>query len=316
MYVDVDKKYSNGDDKKMKTLLFTGATGFLGSNVIPILRQSYTVDTLALDEGANYNINLVIDDVKLNKGYDVVFHAAGKAHVIPKTPEEEKLFYDINYEGTRKICKALEDSGLPKSFIFISTVAVYGCDIGEMITEEYPLKGDSPYAKSKIMAEEYLKEWCLKNKVVLTILRPSLIAGKNPPGNLGAMINGINSGKYLSIAGGISKKSVLMACDLANVVPLCEEKGGVFNICDDTYPSFSELEKIISIQLGKKRLPLNIPYWIANILARIGNLMGEKAPINSIRLEKIVKSLTFSNEKIKKELGFVPTNVLENFVIK
>lgn len=300
----------------MKTLLFTGASGFLGSNVLPLLKENYDVDTLAFDENATYNVNLITDKINLNKQYDVVLHAAGKAHVVPRTPEEEKLFYDINLEGTKKVCSALEEAGVPKSFIFISTVAVYGCDIGEMITEKHPLDGTSPYAKSKLLAEQFLQEWCKKNNVVLTILRPSLIAGKNPPGNLGAMIKGISSGKYLSIAGGVSHKSVMMACDLANVIPLCEDKGGVFNICDDSYPSFHELEVLISKQLGKKRPPINIPYWVANILAHIGNLMGKKAPINSLRLEKIVKSLTFSNEKIKKELGFVPTNVLSNFIIK
>lgn len=299
----------------MKKLLFTGATGFLGSNVLPLLKENYEVDTLALDDKATYNINLVTDGIKLNKKYDVVLHAAGKAHVVPRTPEEEKLFYDINLGGTKKVCSALEIVGVPKSFVFISTVAVYGCDIGEMITEEHPLNGTIPYAKSKLLAEEFLQEWCKKNNVVLTILRPSLIAGKNPPGNLGAMVKGISTGKYLSIAGGVSRKSVLMACDIAKVIPLCEEKGGVFNICDDSYPSFHELELLISKQLGKKT-PLNIPYWLANCLAHVGNLIGKKAPINSARLEKIVKSLTFSNEKIKKELGFKPTSVLSNFEIQ
>lgn len=298
----------------MKTLLFTGASGFLGSNVLPLLKDNYEVDTLALDENATYNINLVTDDIKLNKKYDIVLHAAGKAHVVPRSPEEEKLFYDINLEGTKEVCKALENVGAPKSFVFISTVAVYGCDIGEMITEVHPLEGTSPYAKSKLLAEQFLQEWCKKNNVILTILRPSLIAGKNPPGNLGAMIKGISTGKYLSIAGGVSRKSVLMACDIAKVIPLCEEKGGIYNICDNSYPSFHDLEVLISKQLGKK-LPLNIPYWVANCLAHIGNLMGKKAPINSKRLEKIVKSLTFSNEKIRKELGFIPTDVLSNFVI-
>lgn len=298
----------------MKTLLFTGASGFLGSNVLPLLKENYDVDTLAFDENATYNVNLITDKINLNKQYDVVLHAAGKAHVVPRSPEEEKLFYDINLEGTKEVCKALENVGAPKSFVFISTVAVYGCDIGEMITEEHPLEGTSPYAKSKLLAEQFLQEWCKKNNVILTILRPSLIAGKNPPGNLGAMIKGISTGKYLSIAGGVSRKSVLMACDIAKVIPLCEEKGGIYNICDNSYPSFHELEVLISKQLGKK-LPLNIPYWVANCLAHIGNLMGKKAPINSKRLEKIIKSLTFSNEKIRKELGFIPTDVLSNFVI-
>ena len=102
----------------MQSLLFTGASGFLGSNILPLLKTNYDVDTLALDANATYNINLVNDDVHLNKRYDIVLHAAGKAHVIPKTEEEIKLFYDINFEGTKKVCSALQQSGVPKSFIF------------------------------------------------------------------------------------------------------------------------------------------------------------------------------------------------------
>jgi dTDP-4-dehydrorhamnose reductase len=50
---------------------------------------------------------------------------------------------------------ALKKSSLPKSFIFISTIAVYGCETGEEITKEHPLNGDSPYALSKIQAEQF-----------------------------------------------------------------------------------------------------------------------------------------------------------------
>ena len=74
------------------------------------------------------------------------------------------------------------------------------------------------------MAEEYLQEWCHNHNVILGILRPSLIAGPNPPGNLGAMIKGIESGKYFSIGGGKVRKSVLMVEDIARLVPLLTKK--------------------------------------------------------------------------------------------
>ena len=50
-------------------------------------------------------------------------------------------------------------------------------------------------------------------------------------------------------------------------------------------------------------------------MSMVGNLLGSKAPINSYKLEKMTKSLTFSNEKARRELGWEPLDVLENYVI-
>lgn len=116
-----------------------------------------------------YNVNIADTVPTLNESFDVVLHAAGKAHVVPKSGEERKLFFDINYQGTVNLCKELELSGIPKAFIFISTVAVYGLDFGENITEDHPLNGYTPYALSKIQAEEFLTDWCARNNITLGI---------------------------------------------------------------------------------------------------------------------------------------------------
>ena len=295
-------------------LLFTGASGFLGHNLLPLLKQSYEVITLGLTTQDDLQCNLARDVPELPSTYDVVLHAAGKAHVVPRTEAEKQAFYDVNLNGTVNLCRALEQSCLPKALIFISTVAVYGCETGSEITEEHPLLGTTPYADSKIQAERFLNDWAGRNGVVLGIIRPSLIAGPNPPGNLGAMINGIKSGRYLSIAGSKARKSVLMVEDIAKLVPLLAEKGGIYNVCDSYNPSFRELEEVICKQLGKG-LPISVPYWIAKCLALAGDCLGSKAPINSLKLDKITKPLTFSNKKAIEILGWEPSNVLENFKI-
>ncbi len=296
-------------------LLFTGASGFLGNNIYPLLKDNYSIATIGLALQDNYSANLAIEIPNLTEKYDIVLHAAGKAHSIPKTEEEKQAFFDVNLRGTKHLCTSLENSGVPKAFIFISTVAVYGCDYGENITEEHPLNGMTPYALSKIQAEQYLQEWCNKHHVTLGIIRPSLIAGPNPPGNLGAMINGIRHSKYFSIAGGKTRKSVLMVQDIANLIPLLAEKGGIYNVCDTYQPTFRELESVICRQLGKS-MPFSIPYWLAKSMAVVGDCFGSKAPVNSLKLNKITKSLTFSNEKAMRELGWKPMNVLENFKIE
>lgn len=68
----------------------------------------------------------------------------------------------------------------------------------------------------------------------------------------------------------------------------------------------------VAHQLGKG-IPLNIPYWAAWCMSKLGDSLGDKAPINSYKLEKMTKSLTFSNEKAKHELGWKPLDVLENY---
>lgn len=298
----------------MKKLLFTGASGFLGYNIRPILEKIYDVHTIGLTDEDDIKINIAKEVPPINTHYDVVLHAAGKAHTVPKTEAEKQVFYDVNYVGTIHLCDALEKAGLPKALIFISTVAVYGCEFGELIDENHPLNGSTPYADSKIKAEEYLTKWCADHQVRLSILRPSLLAGKNAPGNLGAMVNGIKKGLYLNIDGGKVKKSILMAEDIARLIPLLEKSGGVYNVCDSYQPTFGEISASVAKQLGKHN-PISIPYWIAWCLAKIGDLLGSKAPINSYKLEKMTKSLTFSNEKAKHELEWEPLDVLANYKI-
>ncbi|MBX9190125.1 NAD-dependent epimerase/dehydratase family protein [Bacteroides sp. K03] len=296
-------------------LLFTGASGFLGNHIYPLLKEKYSISTIGLTSLDNYFVNLAIAVPFLTEKYDIVLHAAGKAHSTPKTEEEKQLFFDVNLQGTKNLCVALERTSIPMAFIFISTVAVYGCDCGENITEDHPLNGMTPYALSKIQAEQYLQEWCNKHHVTLGIIRPSLIAGPNPPGNLGAMINGIRHSKYFSIAGGKARKSVLMVQDISNLIPLLAEKGGTYNVCDAYQPTFRELESVICRQLGES-MPLSIPCWLAKSMAVVGDCFGSKAPVNSLKLNKITKSFTFSNEKAMRELGWKPMNVLENFKIE
>lgn len=298
----------------MESLLYTGGTGYLGHNTKPILDKAYEVTTIGITDKDDIKANFVSDTPELPKRYDIVLHAAGKAHTYPKTEAEKQAFFEVNYKGTIHLCDALEKVGVPKSFIFISTMAVYGSDGSTVVTEDHPLNGDTPYAKSKLMAEEYLIDWCKKNGVILGILRPSLLAGPNPPGNLGAMINGIKNHRYLSIGGSKARKSFLMVYDIARVVPELAKKGGIYNICDDDSVTYRQLEEAICKQLGMS-LPLSIPMWVAKCMAKVGDGLGKKAPINSLKLTKLTRTSVYSNAKIRAALDWKPLNIVENFKI-
>jgi nucleoside-diphosphate-sugar epimerase len=295
-------------------ILMTGATGFLGKVIISELSgQGYEVLTVGKRDTDTFKANLAHGNFKLpySRNIDIVIHAAGKAHSVPRTEEEEKEFFDVNFEGTRNFCNALIATGIkPTGFVFISTVAVYGLDEGEAVTEDAPLQGDTPYAKSKILAERWLQDWAGCNNIKLAILRLPLVAGPNPPGNLGAMIKAIKSGKYLSIGNASAKKSVVWAGDVAKVIPIIAFKGGTYNLTDGYDPSFGELEKAMIAALKANRVK-KVPYWLARLFALVGDLLGRRAPINSDKLRKITSTLTFDSCKALTLLNWQPKRVLD-----
>jgi nucleoside-diphosphate-sugar epimerase len=293
-------------------VLLTGASGFLGKAIAQNLVFRH-VQFLTIGRQVNNHIlcDLSIEIPVINNyNIDLVIHAAGKAHFVPKTKIEKQTIFDVNLTGTLNFLKGLENSvQLPKFFVFISSVAVYGQETGLNINEKAPLNAKDYYGLSKIQAEEMVMDWCIKNKIICTILRLPLVVGVNPPGNLGAMKNGIKKGYYFNIAGGKAKKSMVLANDVAEAVTKLSTIGGIYNLTDNYHPSFDELSNSIAIQLGKPK-PFNIPVWLAKFFAKFGDLLGDKISINSSKLKKITSDLTFDDSKAR-ELGWKSQYVLQ-----
>lgn len=294
-------------------ILVTGANGFLGKSIVNVLSKDNILFSLSRSS-EDYKVSLDNEIPVFIQKFDLVIHAAGKAHVIPKGKAEAEQFFDVNVIGTRNLLQGLENTGLPDQFVFVSSVAVYGKESGIIITEDEILAAKDPYGQSKILAEALVRDWCKKNNVICCILRLPLIAGFNPPGNLGSMIQAIKKGYYFNIDGGKAKKSIVLAEDVARFIPKAAAVGGVFNLTDGYHPSFKELSSVIAEQLGKKP-PGDIPVFLAKATARIGDILGKRAPINSIKLKKIASDLTFDDSKARKLLDWNPTPILEGFKI-
>lgn len=293
-------------------ILVTGASGFLGTMLCHTLSEHHVVDTLGRSSGNNYNLDLAIHVPVFDKRFQTVIHAAAKAHVIPRSKKEEEEFFQVNYQGTVNLLEGLKNSEkLPNEFVFISTVAVYGLEEGDMIDETFPLGGETPYAKSKIQAEVYLREWCEKYKVKLTILRLPLLVGQHPPGNLGDMIRMIRKGFYIGIGTGSARKSMVLTNDVAHFIPWVAILGGTYNLTDGYHPTLLELENAIAKRLGKKKL-YRLPDSLIRLLASLGDLLGARSPINSHKFKKLTSSLTFSDAKAREVANWNPHLVIEH----
>lgn len=294
-------------------ILLTGSNGFLGYQIQTVLNPTLDFTTLSR---SNSSINCDISNfIPVLPQVNIVIHAAGKAHSVPKTLEEKQAFFDVNFKGTQNLLKGLEEcQSLPKAFVFISSVAVYGRENGVNIPEDAPLLAKDPYGLSKIQAEQLVLDWCKRNNVICTILRLPLLVGPNAPGNLGVMIKGIKRGYYFNIAGGNAQKSMVLAEDIAKFIIDAAMVGGIYNLTDGYHPTFNELSKVISFQLGKGRV-YNLPESIAKMFAFTGDIFGKVFPFNTNMYNKITSTLTFDDSAARRAFGWNPKPIIENLYI-
>ena len=303
--------------KDHNKVLITGSSGFLGRYILnTFIKFGDELKTVGRKSTNDFQWDLSENTIDLTSTiYDIVVHCAGKAHMTPNSEEEKEEFYNINVRGTENLLKSLNDLKIkPKAFVFISSVAVYGLVSGNLINEESSLKATDSYGHTKIIAEKIIQLWCKENKVICSILRLPLIAGSFPLGNLKKMINGIRRGYYVNIDGGKAKKSMVLAEDVANFIPIVSYLGGIYNLTDGQHPNFSNLSKHIADNLGKRH-PYNIPKYFAFILSKIGDLIGNKFPINSDKLLKITSDLTFDDSKARRLANWNSTPVLDGFKV-
>ncbi|MBC7777727.1 MAG: NAD-dependent epimerase/dehydratase family protein [Phycisphaerae bacterium] len=289
--------------------LITGSSGFLGSVLVQFLSTDFEITTL----GRNTTNDVVIDLSKeiptLPDKFNLIIHNAGKAHSIPKTTQEIQAFWDTNHQGTLRLLQAIDNAGhFPLSFVFISTVAVYGIEEGENISESAPLEAQTPYAQSKLAAEKAIWDWGLQRGVPVVILRLPLVVGPNPPGNLAKMGAAIQKGRYVRIQNNLARKSAVNARDVAKLIPTLLGKSGIYNLTDGVHPTFESIESAVA-QALKKPLRWSIPKGFLRLLAGLGDSLAA-VPLNTATLPKLTASLSFSDAKARAELGWNPSPVL------
>ncbi len=161
-----------------KTILITGADGFIGSHLTEILvKHGAKVKAMSYYNSFNHwgwledidclnDIEALTGDVRdphyckhITKGVDVIFHLAALI-AIPYSYLAPDSYVDTNIKGTLNICQAALENGCER-VIHTSTSEVYGTAQYVPIDEKHPLQPQSPYSASKISADAMPK--CVHN---------------------------------------------------------------------------------------------------------------------------------------------------------
>ncbi|ARV06353.1 nucleoside-diphosphate-sugar epimerase [Polaribacter sp. SA4-10] len=282
--------------------VITGNKGFVGINLISYLNQSgkNTIGvsrTPILDELSYEALNLE----KLNQSKSCI-HLAGKAHDLKKT-SEDAAYFEVNTELTKKLFDQFLKSDC-EVFIYMSSVKAAADVVEGVLTEEVTPNPVSVYGKSKLAAENYILSKVIPSTKRVYILRPCMIHGPKNKGNLNLLYRFISKGIPYPFGKYENKRSYVSVenlCFIINeLIDNSKIESGVYNIADDESVSTKELVTIIGETINKPSKIVNIPKFLVNLFAEIGDFLP--LPINSERVQKLVESYEVSNHKIKKAI--------------
>ena len=178
-------------DWKGRQVFVTGAGGFIGSHLVEeLLRRGASVRALVrysskgswgwlgeISKDLSSDLQVVFGDVcdrermaALVTGCEAVFHLAALIS-IPYSYQASESFIDTNVRGTLNVLMAARSQGGVR-VVHTSTSEVYGTPGTVPITEEHPLRAQSPYAASKIGADKLAESFYHSFDLPVTVLRP------------------------------------------------------------------------------------------------------------------------------------------------
>ena len=171
-------------------VLVTGSDGFIGSHLVEsLIRGGYEVRAFVLYNSFNSHGWLDKCDPKIKgkfevfqgdirdpngvreamRGCELVLHLAALI-AIPFSYHSPDTYVDTNIKGTLNILQAAREFGV--KVIHTSTSEVYGTSEFVPITEQHPLKGQSPYSATKIAADQLAFSFYSSFELPVTIIRP------------------------------------------------------------------------------------------------------------------------------------------------
>ena len=307
--------------------LVTGATGFVGANVVrELLRERATVRVLARPHGDRRAIDGLaveicegdlVDPASIRRavqGAGTVYHVAADYRLWARRPEE---IYRTNVEGTRAVLDAAGDAGV-RRVVYTSSVGALGIPKdGTPGTETTPVTlADmvGPYKASKFLAEQVAIGFALKGLPVV-IVNPSTPIGPwdIKPTPTGQMVVDFLSGRmFATVDTGLN---IVHVRDVARGHLLAAERGRVGEkyILGNANFTLSEIGRLLSEIAGSRAPRARIPYavaWLAagcmEVAARVTGTTP-RVPLTAVRMAR--KRMFFSSAKAVRELGLPQTDV-------
>lgn len=315
----------------MRSIMLTGATGFIGSHIAErLLREGFRLqlwvrrktELIASLERAGVEIfhgDSGDDHVLAQalRGVDTVVHCAGTARALDRAG-----YFDANVGLTRRILTLLQP---PQAMVFISSQAAAGPSPVEAPLEENAAPCPiSHYGRSKLEAETSIRQWGAANGCRYVILRPSVVYGPRER-DLYQLFKWVQKGVLPFMDDGRQRISIVYVEDLLDALVAAlgdSPPGETYFVTGGEYCSVRELGAVIGDVLGKRRvLPLSVPErafdLLAGALETVSLVTRAPALLNRQKiLEMKQPAWLCSNRKLMDALGWAPRVSLRSGIEK
>jgi nucleoside-diphosphate-sugar epimerase len=284
-------------------VLVTGATGFVGRTLVPMLLEAgHEVIAATRSPQSLPCQSIVVGEIgpdtdwsQALQGIDAIVHLAARAHKLQDDASDpEQAFMDTNARGTENLVSQAQG----RRFIFLSTIGVHGnSSSGTPMSEGSPIQPHDPYSLSKLKAEG-----AVKAGGSYTIIRPPLIYGKDAPGNLQQLCQRISSGKTLPLGNASGKRSMISVRNIGSlIVKVLEDERAVnqtFVVADEQPIQTNELIRCLAQAMGSPLKLSNLPLPLLKVGA---TLVGKKSTF-----DKLFGDLLVDASKVRNELDWQP----------
>ncbi|HVT37322.1 MAG TPA: NAD-dependent epimerase/dehydratase family protein [Nevskiaceae bacterium] len=302
-----------------KTAFVTGATGFVGLNLVDrLVDQGWHVVAMHRRSSdltllSRFKVERVIGDVVdkssldgiIPRRVDCVFHVAGNTSRWSRTHAEQ---LKVNVKGTRNMVRAALQAGV-KCFVHTSSIVAYGLH-GGVITEETPTRGTAAklnYIRSKALAErEVRKGIALGLKAV--ILNPSNIMGAYDTSSWSRMFRLVKSGRMPAVPPGGGSFCHAREAALAHIAAAERGRLGQNYLLGGTQSTYLGLAREMSRMLGVRRRFVSMPPDLLNAYARVEEwvapLFGREPDVTCDAIALLSQNSYCSSRKAEQELGY------------
>lgn len=306
-----------------KTILITGASGFIGSFLTDeALKRGYTVyaavrrstNTAVLREK---NVQIAEFDFHDEESvchklsslpvFNYVIHNAGITRAMNRDD-----YYEVNYGNTLRLLEGLKAStGLPLKFIYISSIAAQGPFNGNSAANDNPLANSMPlteYGRSKLAAEQFITKM---PGLPYIIIRPTAVYGPGDQAFLKA-VKFLRKGIDFKVGTKPQLLSFIYIRDLARVVYDALEStlvNKIWFVSDGTNYNHLDFGKAVSKCLKRNVMHVPVPLGLAMLIGAVNEtfarLVNKPPLINREKLAELsATNWNYDNESISRDLGF------------